>query len=162
MAYELALAQVVPWGSSMRAVTVGKNNVFLEGPDGQLWDNLRDAFWSQHLGMCSCEDQVDQLELMRATLKCVAEEMHRIDPAAMIENLFGGNEMFFRYCLLDLSNRDFVDHSATVFKHATLSELGWAVLAMLEATRSIVIAQNPDATQKRAAAIQRGERAVHA
>ena len=160
MSLELALAQVFPWGHTMRSVTVGRDSVFLEAPDGQLWDNVRDAFWSQHLGMCSCEDQTDQLELMRVALKCIAEEMHRIDPMAMIDELFAGSELFFRHYILDLSNRGFVDHGATVFKHAVLSPLGWSALAMLEATKPVIITQNNNAAQRRSAAIQRAERAV--
>ena len=78
MSYDLVLAQVRPWGSAMQHVSVGKSSVFLQAPDGRLWDSVRDAFWGQHLDMCTCEDQTDQLELMRATLACVAEDMHRI------------------------------------------------------------------------------------
>ncbi|CAM3274597.1 hypothetical protein SPAN111604_14345 [Sphingomonas antarctica] len=106
-----------------------------------------------------CEDQTDQLELMRATLRCIAEDMHRIDSAAMIANLFGGSTLFFRHVLLDLSNRDLLEHEGTVFKHARLAAFEWSVLAMLEATKPAVIDYD-DATQQRSAASQRGEERV--
>lgn len=159
MSHELALAQVRPWGSTLQPVTVGRAHVVLRAPDGHLWDSVRDAFWGHHLDMCMCEDQTDQLELMRATLKCIAEEMHRIDPDAMIEHLFDGSQLFFRHYLLDLSNRDMLEHLGTVFKHARLSAFGWSVLAMLEATKPVIV-DYADTTQQRAAAIQRGERRV--
>lgn len=156
MSTAVALAQVRPWGASLQPVTVGRAHVVLQAPDGRLWDSVRDAFWGQHLDMCMCEDQTDQLELMRATLKCVAEEMHRIDPDGMIDHLFGGCELFFRHYLLDLSNRDMLEHTGTVFKHARLSAFGWSVLAMLEATKPVIVDQ-ATSTQQRSAAIQRGE-----
>ncbi|MBA4762158.1 hypothetical protein [Sphingomonas sp.] len=156
MSHELALAQVRPWGSTLRPVTVGRSHVMLQAPDGHLWDSVRDAFWGHHLDMCMCEDQTDQLELMRATLRCVAEEMHRIDPGAMISNLFDGSELFFRSYMLNLSNREMLEHTGTVFKHAKLSAFGWSVLAMLEATKPVIV-NHDDATQQRSAAIQRGE-----
>ncbi|PKP92698.1 MAG: hypothetical protein CVT77_07975 [Alphaproteobacteria bacterium HGW-Alphaproteobacteria-16] len=159
MSHELVLAQVRPWGSTLQPVTIGRSHVVLQAPDGHLWDSVRDAFWGHHLDMCMCEDQTDQLELMRATLRCVAEEMHRIDPQAMIQHLFDGSELFFRCYMLDLSNRDLLEHQGTVFKHAQLSSLGWSVLAMLEATKPVII-DHDDATQQRSAAIQRGEQRI--
>jgi len=156
MSHELALAQVRPWGSTLQPVTVGRSHVMLQAPDGHLWDSVRDAFWGHHLNMCMCEDQTDQLELMRATLRCIAEEMHRIDPAAIVANLFDGSEMFFRCYMLDLSNREMLEHTGTVFKHAQLSAFGWSVLAMLEATKPVII-DHGDATKQRSAATQRGE-----
>lgn len=159
MSTELILAQVRPWGSSLRPVTVGRAHVVMQAPDGHLWDSVRDAFWGHHLGMCMCEDQTDQLELMRATLRCISEDMHRIDPAAMIDHLFDGSTLFFRHYLLDLSNWEMIEHEATVFKHARLSQLGWSVLAMLEATKPIIV-DHDAAGQRRAAAIQRGEQRV--
>jgi hypothetical protein len=131
----------------------------LQAPDGRLWDSVRDAFWGQELDMCMCEDQTDQLELMRATLKCVAEDMHRIDPESMIDHLFDGSELFFRNTLLNLSNRQMLEHTGTVFKHADLSAYGWSVLAMLEATRPVIVDQTTS-TQQRSVAIQRGEHRV--
>jgi len=92
-------------------------------------------------------------------LRCVAEEMHRIDPQAMIRHLFDGSDLFFRCYMLDLSNRDLLEHQGTVFKHAQLSSLGWSVLAMLEATKPVLI-DHDDATQQRSAAIQRGEQRI--
>lgn len=160
MSIELTLAQVRPWGHTMQPVTVGRTSVFLQGPDGHLWDSVRDAFWAHHLDMCSCEDQTDQLELMRVVLKCCAEEMHRIDPDAMIEHLFDGSHLFYRHYLLFLSHCELLDHSATVFKHATLSMLGWAVLAMLEATKPVIINKAAERSQKRSAALQRAEEVV--
>jgi len=159
MSTVIALAQVRPWGASLQSVTIGRTHVALQAPDGRLWDSVRDAFWGQHLNMCMCEDQSDQLELMRATLKCVAEEMHRIDPEGMIDYLFDGSELFFRHYLLDLSNREMLDHTGTVFKHARLSQFGWSVLAMLEATRPVIVEQLTT-TQQRSAAIQRGEQRI--
>lgn len=159
MSSDLVLAQVRPWGSTLRPVTVGRSHIALQAPDGHLWDSVRDAFWGHHLDMCMCEDQSDQLELMRATLRCIAEDMHRIDPDAMIEHLFDSSTLFFRHYMLDLSNRDMLEHGATVFKHAQLSPFGWSVLAMLEATKPVII-DSDDVTQRRSAAIQRGERRI--
>lgn len=156
MSTAVALAQVRPWGASLQPVTVGRTHVVLQAPDGRLWDSVRDAFWGQYLDMCMCEDQTDQLELMRATLKCVAEDMHRIDPDAMIDHLFDGSALFFRHYLLDLANRDMLEHTGTVFKHARLSAFGWSVLAMLEATKPVIVDQ-ATSTQQRSVAIQRGE-----
>jgi hypothetical protein len=156
MSHELTLAQVRPWGSTLQPVTVGRSHVMLQAPDGHLWDSVRDAFWGHHLDMCMCEDQTDSLELMRATLRCVAEEMHRIDPAAMIEHLFDGSELFFRHYMLDLSNREMLEHVGTVLKHAQLSAFGWSVLAMLEATKPVIV-DHDDPAQQRSARIQRGE-----
>lgn len=120
---------------------------------------MRDAFWGQHLNMCMCEDHDDQLELMRVALKCVAEHMHRIDPAAMTDELFGGSEMFLRHYLLGLASRDLLEHEATVIKHARLTGFGWSVLAMLEATKLVIVGQK-NVTQSRATGIQRGERSL--
>lgn len=159
MSTELVLAQVRPWGSNLRAVTVGRSQTFVQTPSGHLFDSVRDAFWGEHLDMCMCENHDDQLELIRASLKCVAEDMHRIDPEAMIAGLFGGNELFFRHVLLDLGNRGMLEHDATIIKHARLSTFGWSVLAMLEATKPVIVDQN-DPTQKRSATIQRGEQRV--
>lgn len=159
MSTDLVLAQVRPWGATLRPVTVGRTHVVLQAPDGRLWDSVRDAFWAQHLNMCMCEDQTDQLELMRATLKCIAEEMHRIDPDAMTKHLFDGSMLFFRCYLLNLANREMLEHTGTVFKHARLSAFGWSVLAMLESTKPVIVDQ-ATATQQRSAAIQHGERHV--
>ncbi|TPG22271.1 hypothetical protein EAH87_00125 [Sphingomonas koreensis] len=159
MSTDLTLAQVRPWGSTLRPVTVGRAHVVFQAPDGHLWDSVRDAFWGQHLNMCMCEDHDDQLELMRVTLKCVAEDMHRIDPEAMITELFGASELFFRHYLLDLASRDLLEHTATVIKHARLTGFGWTVLAMLEATKLVIVDQK-NFTHSRAAAIQRGERSL--
>lgn len=159
MSTDVILAQVRPWGWSLDPITVGRSHVVLQAPDGRLWDSVRDAFWAQHLDMCACEDQIDQLELMRATLRCVAEEMHRIDPETMIATLFQGSELFYRHYLLTLSNREMLEHEATVFKHARLSAFGWSVLAMLEATKPIIIDHDLP-HMSRAAAIQRAERHV--
>jgi len=159
MSLELVFAQVRPWGSTLQPVTVGRSHVVLQAPDGHLWDSVRDAFWGHHLDMCMCEDQGDQMELMRAVLRCVAEEMHRIDPDAIIQHLFDGSELFYRHYILDLSSRDMVEHQGTVFKHAQLSGFGWSVLAMLEATKPVIL-NHDDATQRRSAAIQRGEQRI--
>lgn len=159
MSTVIALAQVRPWGSFLKPVTIGRAHIALQAPDGCLWDSVRDAFWGQHLNMCMCEDQTDQLELMCVTLKCVAEEMHRIDPEGMIDHLFDGSTLFFRHYMLDLSNREMLEHTGTVFKHARLSAFGWSVLAMLEATRPVILDQTT-ATQQRSIAIQRGEQRV--
>ena len=161
MSVDLALARVRPWGASLHPVTVGRSLTVLQAPDGRLWDSVRDVFWGQHLNMCMCEDQEDQLELMRATLRCVSEDLHRIDPDAMTEFLFGGSEMFFRHYLLTLGHHELIEHGATVFKHAALSPLGWSVLAMLEATRPVIVDQK-DPAKTRAAKIQRAERRVFA
>lgn len=156
MSTDLTLAQVQPWGASLRPVTVGRAHAVLQAPDGGLWDSVRDAFWGQALDMCMCEDQTDQLELLRATLRCVAEEMHRIDPDAMIDELFGGSALFFRHYLLHLSHLELIEHQVTPFKHGRLSNYGWSVLAMLEATKTVII-EAADAAQARARTIQRGE-----
>ncbi|MFM9975513.1 MAG: hypothetical protein ACKVON_13185 [Beijerinckiaceae bacterium] len=159
MSTDLTLAQVQPWGASLRAVTVGRAHTVLQAPDGGLWDSVRDAFWGQALDMCMCENQADQLELMRATLRCIAEEMHRIDPDAMTKELFAGSTLFFRHYLLHLSHLDLVEHQATPFKHGRLSSFGWSVLAMLEATKPVII-DATDAANMRAGVIQRGEARV--
>ena len=156
MSTAVVLAQVRPWGASLEPVTVGRTHIVLQAPDGRLWDSVRDAFWGQHLDMCMCEDQTDQLELIRVTLKCIAEDMHRIDADAMVDHLFDGSELFFRHYLLDLSNRDMLEHTGTVFKHARLSAFGWSVLAMLEATKPVIVEQTTS-TQARSVAIQHGE-----
>lgn len=159
MSTDLTLAQVQPWGASLRAVTVGRAHTVLQAPDGGLWDNVRDVFWGQALDMCMCEDQTDQLELMRATLRCIAEEMHRIDPEAMINELFGGSTLFFRHYILHLSHLDLVEHQVTPIKHGRLSGFGWSVLAMLEATKPVIV-DATDAAHARARTIQRGEARV--
>lgn len=159
MSTDLTLAQVQPWGASLRAVTIGRAHTALLAPDGGLWDSVRDAFWGQALDMCMCEDQTDQLELMRATLRCIAEEMHRIDPDAMTHELFDGSTLFFRHYLLHLSHLELIEHTTTPFKHARLSSFGWSVLAMLEATKPVII-DAADASHTRAIAIQRGETRV--
>lgn len=148
-----------PWGASLRAVTIGRAHTALQTPDGGLWDSVRDAFWGQALDMCMCEDQTDQLELMRATLRCIAEEMHRIDPDAMTRELFDSSTLFFRHYLLHLSHLELIEHTTTPFKHARLSGFGWSVLAMLEATKPVII-DAADAAHMRAVAIQRGETRV--
>lgn len=159
MSTDLTLAQVQPWGASLRVVTIGRAHTALQAPDGGLWDSVRDAFWGQALDMCMCEDQTDQLELMRATLRCIAEEMHRIDPEAMTHELFDGSTLFFRHYLLHLSHLELIEHTTTPFKHARLSSFGWSVLAMLEATKPVII-DAADAAHTRAGAIQRGETRV--
>lgn len=159
MSTDLTLAQVQPWGASLRAVTIGRAHTALQAPDGGLWDSVRDAFWGQALEMCMCENQVDQLELMRATLRCIAEEMHRIDPDAMTYELFDGSTLFFRHYLLHLSHLELIEHTTTPFKHARLSSFGWSVLAMLEATKPLII-DAADDVHTRAGAIQRGETRV--
>lgn len=159
MSTDLRLEQVQPWGASLRAVTVGRAHTVLQAPDGGLWDSLRDAFWGQALDMCMCEDQTDQLELMRATLRCVAEDMHRIDPDTMVSELFAGSTLFFRHYLLHLSHLELVEHQVTPFKHGRLSSFGWSALAMLEATKPVIV-DATDAAHARASAIQRGENRV--
>lgn len=156
MSTELALAQIRPWGASLRPVTVGRTQTFVETPSGHLFDTVRDAFWGEHMDMCMCEDHGDQLELIRVTLRCVAEEMHRIDPAAMIDEIFAGSELFLRHMLLDLGNRGMLEHEGTIIKHARLSSVGWSVLAMLEATKPVIIEQGKP-VDARSAAIQRAE-----
>ncbi|MBR0553759.1 hypothetical protein [Stakelama marina] len=158
---DLTLANIRPWGASLRPVTIGRSTEKLEDPAGRFWDSVRDCLWGAHLDMCMCEDQDDQLELLRATLRCIAEDMHRIDPDAMVEHLFDGSLMFFRHYLLTLGHHQFVEHEAVVFKHAQLSPLGWSVLAMLEATKPVIIENRADPAADRAAAIQRGENRIH-
>jgi hypothetical protein len=155
--------RVEPWGSGeFREIRVGRDRTAIQGPDGLLWDSVRDAFHGQALNMCLCERQDDFLELIRVMLRAISLHLHRIDPEALVAGLFEGGELAYRSFLLMLGSVNLVDHERSIFQNARLSPTGARVLAMLEATRPHVSAGSKDPTDVRICRIQAAERDLFA
>lgn len=120
----------LPWGWWLRSTKKG-----LEDGEGGIWPNVRTAFWEGRLQMPSTDHAGEQLELLLRVLTAI--EAHWRLPAEANHDIFGGDYMFWRFCMCWLASIGMLDVPERGDPlSANLSDEGRAVMRMLQATRN--------------------------
>jgi hypothetical protein len=139
-AYSRGLGKQPAWGFDnlgkfgwMRTATHGTHTFFV-APNGCHFSSMRELFASFRLGMCDCERETDQLEVLRHVLKLVTLEIHATDFPGFIVRGFGGNRAFAEHYIHWLESERLAKCLQGDLRSLELDDEGHAVARMLDMT----------------------------